>query len=369
MGRCTCWSQVANFYCYWLLAFIVWFSLGWMALWVLPLLWPAFKDVVHHCPRCLNVIARQSRIKLPTFRSEVMTVKVGSCAVVLARKYVMILAGLIFVIGTVFVLRSTVSLRAQAPGDSIPKGPASQLVWEDFIHHCGPRQSLRHRTSVTRAFEEKFRRRTFKWQGEVLQIREGFDVFVLRTKSVVMVRMYPQRFPRRDMPDIALLFGEERNREVSELNVGDWVSFEATMTSHGHRGDPEVMMMWHVAVAPKPSPLMSSPSLHAIEGGHGDDAEAVAEASDREAEADAEASRAAARLHDKAAHAAEASVRAADPAAVPPAKPDASGADVRKEDVSAAEAAIAAPPSAATKLDGSDHEKAGEKSSNKTIWS
>jgi len=269
----------------WMLALIVWFSLGWMALWVLPLLWPAFKDVVHHCPRCLNVVARQSRIKLPTFRSEVMTIKVGSCAVVLARKYVMILAGLIVVIVSVCVIRSTVSLTAQAPGDAIPKGPPSKLTWEDFIQHCSPRQSMRHRSSVSRAFEEKFRRRTFKWQGEVLLIREGFDVFVMRTKSVVMVRMYPQRFPRRDIPDIALLFGEDRNREVSELKVGDWISFEGTMTSHGHRGDPEVMMMWHVAVAPKPNPLSSTPSLQAIEAGASghDHVEAAAEASDREA--------------------------------------------------------------------------------------
>lgn len=259
----------------WLLAFIVWFSLGWMALWVLPLLWPAFKDVVHHCPRCLNVIARQSRVKLPTFRSEVMTIKVGSCAIVLARKYVVILAGLILVIATVAVMRYTVPLTAQAPGDSIPKGPLSQLTWEDFMYHCGPRQSLRHRSSVTRAFEEKFRRRTFKWQAEVLLIREGYDIFLLRTKSVVMVRMYPQRFPRRDIPDVVLLFGEDRNREVSELAVGDWIEFEATMTSHGHRGDPEVMMMWHVALAPRPAPLSSTPSRAAIEAGRSNAAEAA----------------------------------------------------------------------------------------------
>lgn len=255
----------------WLLAFIVWFSLGWMALWVLPLLWPAFKDVVHHCPRCLNVIARQSRIKLPTFRSEVMTIKVGSCAVVLARKYVMIFVGLVLVLLTVCVMRSTISITAQAPGDSVPKGKPSSLMWEDFMAACGPRQSMRYRSSTARAFEEKYRKRTFKWEGEVMLIREGFSVFMLKTKSVVMVRMYPQRFPRRDIPDIALLFGEERNREVSTLSPGDWIKFEATMTSHGHRGDPEVMMMWHVALAPKPDPLSSSPVRPAIEAHRGSD--------------------------------------------------------------------------------------------------
>jgi len=242
----------------WLLAFIVWFSLGWMALWVLPLLWPAFKDVVHHCPRCLNVIEKVSRIKLPTFRSEVMTIKIGSCAVVLARKYVMIAAGLIAVILTVCVLRYTIPLTAKVPGHTIPKGPPSLLTWEDFLSDCGPRHSLRHRTSTARSFEEKFRRRTLKWQGEVVVIREGLEVFMIKTKSTMAVRMYPQRYPRRDQPDIEILFAEDRNKEVAVLNPGDWIEFEATMLQHGHRGDPEVMMLWHVAIAPKPSPLSSS---------------------------------------------------------------------------------------------------------------
>merc|ERR1719473_1312904 len=58
--------------------------------------------------------------------------------------------------------------------------------------------------------------------------------------------MDPARYPRRDIPDIALLFGEERNEEVAELNPGDWVEFEASMVAHGHRGDPEVMVLWHI---------------------------------------------------------------------------------------------------------------------------
>jgi len=74
-----------------------------------------------------------------------------------------------------------------------------------------------------------------------------------------MARMYPSRYPRRDLPDIALLFGEDLNVEVAELNPGDWVEFEGTMTAHGHRGDPEVMILWHIKTIPKPSPLSSTP--------------------------------------------------------------------------------------------------------------
>merc|ERR1712216_884234 len=55
-------------------------------------------------------------------------------------------------------------------------------------------------------------------------------------------------------------FGEDLNKEVAVLSPGDWVEFEATMLQHGHRGDPEIMMLWHVSIAPKPSPLSSSAS-------------------------------------------------------------------------------------------------------------
>lgn len=229
----------------WVLSFVVWFSLGWMAFWLLPLLWPAFKDVVHHCPRCLNVVARRSRISLPTFRSEVMTFKVGSCAMVLARKYVVILAGLIATIFVVYLLRSQLPLH----GQELSKGHLSTLSWEDFLNDCGmrPSSSFRRRSSANGAFEDKYRRRTFHWQGEVRQVREGLDVLFFQTKSLVLLNMRPPRYARLDLADIVLIFDDERYKEVSILNIGDWVDFEATMLAHGHRGDPEVMALWHIA--------------------------------------------------------------------------------------------------------------------------
>merc|ERR1719387_2937163 len=98
-----------------------------------------------------------------------MTFKVGSCAVVLARKYVVILVSLIGVIATVYFLRSSVHLQAA----EIPKGPPSNHTWEDFLEACGPKPLLRHRSGGQHLFEQRFRRRTFTWEGEVKMIREG----------------------------------------------------------------------------------------------------------------------------------------------------------------------------------------------------
>mmetsp|Transcript_30355 Transcript_30355/g.66451 ORF Transcript_30355/g.66451 Transcript_30355/m.66451 type:complete len:501 (-) Transcript_30355:121-1623(-) len=250
----------------WLLGFVIWFSLGWMAFWVLPLLWPAFKDVLHRCPHCLNVVARKSRISLPTFRSEVMTCKLGGCAVVLARKYVMIACGLFVVIFTVFILRSTMPL--DTPRE-VHKGPTSMLSWEEFLSDCGPRSSLRN--GPRSCPFEKYRHRTFNWQGEVRSIREGMDIFLLKTKSLVMVRMFPPRFQRRDGPDLALLFSDDLNWAVAEVNPGDWVEFEATMQAHGRSGDPEVMSLWHIRPVEKPLSMLSSVKNASLAAGGGGD--------------------------------------------------------------------------------------------------
>merc|ERR1719478_1947402 len=80
--------------------------LGWAALCVVPIVFPLFKDVVHHCPRCLNVLATRSRVAINGIKQEVMSVRLGSCVVVLARKWVILLVSLTILIGGIHTFRS-----------------------------------------------------------------------------------------------------------------------------------------------------------------------------------------------------------------------------------------------------------------------
>merc|ERR1719421_279623 len=187
-----------------------------------------------------------------------MTFKVGSCAVVLARKYVAILGGLIGLILLAYVFRAT----ASGTGKEVPRGPDSPRTWEDFLMDCGPKSHLGPKASAMRVFQEKYYKKTLKWQGEVRQIREGVDIFFWHTKSVLLVRMHPTRYPTRDYPDIALLFGEERNKDVANFAPGDWIEFEATMSVHGRRGEPEVMTLWGARAAKKPDNLPADEIVH-----------------------------------------------------------------------------------------------------------
>merc|ERR1719464_1628169 len=86
---------------------VLFLVLNWAALCIVPVVYPLFKDVVHHCPRCLNVLATRSRVSLPSFKSDVMSFRFGSCVVVLARKYVFALSALVICIGGIHWLRSS----------------------------------------------------------------------------------------------------------------------------------------------------------------------------------------------------------------------------------------------------------------------
>lgn len=172
-----------------------------------------------------------------------MTFKVGSCAVVLARKYVMILLGFLLLIGGLYVFRAAVP----AGNHDMVRGPDAPLSWDEFLRDCGPKSHLgAGQKSNNRLFEEKYHKKTFRWRGKVRQIREGVDIFFWHTKCIMLVKMEPSRFPTRDYPDVALLFGEERNKDVANLAPGDLIEFEGTMAAHGRRGDPEVMILWSV---------------------------------------------------------------------------------------------------------------------------
>lgn len=141
----------------------------------MPIFWPIFKDVVHHCPFCHNVLAQHSRIRLPKVEKEIFTIQVGSCALVLSRKYAYLFFGVIASLICFLVFRShregrtsmqfskpgvllradhVVTTAAEAksmygislPSDaSIENGqlPETPLgLWETFVEECGTRTSL-----------------------------------------------------------------------------------------------------------------------------------------------------------------------------------------------------------------------------------
>jgi len=251
--------------------------LGWAAICVIPITFPLFKDVVHHCPRCLNVLATRSRVVLPSFRQEVMSFRFGSCVVVLNRKYVLTLLCLFGIIGGIhFVRTSSVSSVAT---DNFTRGEVMSQSWEDFTRDCGFKSYLGNPIHVNMAFKDKYRNKTFHWEGVSHHLEEGFSLLWFNQRGALYVRMNPPQFPsKRDAPDVVLLYNEaeEVARKVEKLKRGAEFAFDATMMEVGKRGAPHVMLLWEL------HPSLGSPKAAASGAAPGTSAPEVRLASSQE---------------------------------------------------------------------------------------
>ncbi|CBZ55896.1 conserved hypothetical protein [Neospora caninum Liverpool] len=159
--------------------------LGWYAFCLVPFLWLGLKDAVHTCPSCRNLIHRHSRIHIPvsSLRDEVVTVKCGSCAVVLSRRYFLLFSVILFLILLFYVLRAGWLGSAL---DVIPKGPLIASSWRDFYQECGQRSQLGNPLSAAGNFREHFLGKTVKWEGLVKQVKEGTF-----SSNFLFLAMYP----------------------------------------------------------------------------------------------------------------------------------------------------------------------------------
>eukprot|EP00416_Gambierdiscus_australes_P045458 CAMPEP_0171116114 /NCGR_PEP_ID=MMETSP0766_2-20121228/89562_1 /TAXON_ID=439317 /ORGANISM="Gambierdiscus australes, Strain CAWD 149" /LENGTH=302 /DNA_ID=CAMNT_0011578525 /DNA_START=53 /DNA_END=961 /DNA_ORIENTATION=- len=225
--------------------------LNWAALCVVPVVYPLFKDVVHHCPRCLRVLATRSRVVLPSFKQEVMSFRFGSCVVVLARKYVLLLLALSAIIGGCHFVRT--SGTAPSGLDSFTRGELSSLTWEDFAKDCGIKSYLGNPIHVTMAFDVEYKNKTFHWAGAVHHVEQGLSFLWFNQRGALFTNMQPPQFPmKRDMADLMLLYneGDEVGAQVQKLKRGTSVGFDVTMVEVGKRGAPHVGVLWDVRALP-----------------------------------------------------------------------------------------------------------------------
>jgi len=237
-------------------AIVLLMVLGWAAICVVPITFPLFKDVVHHCPRCLNVLATRSRVAIQGLKSEVMSIRFGSCVIVLARKWVILLVGLTVLIGGIHTLRSRSTIVSN-PTDMPERTSPGHLEWKDFLKDCGFQSYLGNPIHVTEAFKDKFKSKTFRWQGKVHHVEEGFNLLWWSQRGAVFARMEPSQFTssqfatKKEMPDLVLLYDENSEKlsnQVAKLKKGEHVGFEASMVEVGRRGAPHTMVLWELFV-------------------------------------------------------------------------------------------------------------------------
>lgn len=219
---------------------VLFLVIGWVSCPILPLIWTLIQDSVHTCPRCLNKISRNRRIKCPSIKSEIMTLKCGSCAVVLTRKYVIT----IFLIFSTIIVFTTLRTLLKVYGlPDIEHGPPIENTWLMFIESCGVKSYLGNPIRAVREFEDNYQYKTISWTGRVIKVQEGFW-----KKHFIYIGMNPPQIVTNSgnsIPDLGLTFSEELLPQISNIKPGDLLDFNATLVEFGKRGHPHFGQMWN----------------------------------------------------------------------------------------------------------------------------
>lgn len=238
--------------------------LGWAAFCIIPVVFPLLKDVVHHCPRCLNVLASRSRVAVSSFKEEVISFRLGSCVVVLARRYVFLLMFLAAIIGGVQIMRNGAGAH---PGTSVQAalalehpGNASALTWQNFSADCGFKTYVGNPVHVTVAFTDSYKMQSFYWEGRLLRKEDSWRfLWFDQQHGLLYVHMEPPQFPQSPKrPDLLLIFsdygGDDKaaGEALASLNVGAMFRFHATMVEVGRGGAPHTMALHRILPAQEP---------------------------------------------------------------------------------------------------------------------
>lgn len=178
-----------------------------------------------------------------------MSFRFGSCAVVLARKYVLLLLGFSIVIGGIHFMRSGRSSAGDYNVADAVRKPVSPETWANFSKDCSFKSYLGNPIHVTTAFAKKYRDNTFRWQGEVIRVETAARFLWWHSRGAVLVRMDPPQFPKKpDMPDLVLSFDDDAEvaKIAAKLKRRQVFTFEMTMALVGRRGSPHVGALWEI---------------------------------------------------------------------------------------------------------------------------
>lgn len=223
------------------ISFILFLFLGILAFIVLPIIWSVIQTSEHRCSSCLNVLNKSRRFQLPDIRESIVTIRCGSCAMVMSRTYVIAAMALISLVGVGVIFRRFVSSWA----DSIIHGPSVDDTWIEFVGMCGVRSALGNPLNARSMFDKHFFGNTVHWSGTVLQVYSSYF------RKSISIRMNPAQRPP-GFPDLELLFTPEIEPQIAEVMAGSHVSFNATLTNLGLRRQPTMGYLWGITSDSKP---------------------------------------------------------------------------------------------------------------------
>ena len=193
---------------------------------------PLCRSANHRCPKCYNLVISNVFLGMPSLQDQVISLNIGSCAIILTRKILLILF-----ITCAAAVALTFVVRYKILTYSGYEQTISTLSWEDYRKHCGVLAFLSNPMAAVSKFHRDYRFLNIKWQGYIakLMVNANNHEDDVKHSFVVFLKMQPDDF--ENAVSLALSFDKElynKNKElIATTRIGDKIEFNATLIDMG----------------------------------------------------------------------------------------------------------------------------------------
>jgi hypothetical protein len=200
------------------------------AMMILPLIIEASKTCIKKCVKCDHILEKQELLSVPSLTDKVLSFKCGGCAIVVSRKYAIIITiGLIILY---FFLPSSPHTAILNPGDQM----LDNTKWENYVEDCGRQALLNNGVRARKNFENKYSHNIITWRGSVQSKVDRNRIRDPMVSAALLIKMNPTD-AKIEFPDLELIISNEvfhhfRN-EIDPLTPMDIIEFKGRFRKMG----------------------------------------------------------------------------------------------------------------------------------------
>jgi len=199
------------------------------SLMILPLIIEASKTCIKKCVKCDHILEKQELLSVPSLTDKVLSFKCGGCAIVISRKYAIVLTIIMIII--YFFLPSSPHAAIVNPG-----GQILDTKWENYVEDCGRQALLNNGVRAKKNFETKYHANIISWKGSV---QSRVDRSRIRDPSVagaLLIKMNPTD-AKIEFPDLEIVIGNDVYHrfkdEIEPLTPMDIIEFTGKLRRIG----------------------------------------------------------------------------------------------------------------------------------------
>lgn len=212
---------------------------------------PLTQQTIHRCPSCLNKIGTCNFYDYLSLSDKLITLKLGSIAVILSRK---------LLLGFFICLLLTTICFYYFSNVIVEDVQLIEDTWSDYYKFCSPKEFQQH-SHQAKVYCQKYKYSNVAWDGYVVRV-DYDNSFITKHKVSMLVKMEVNNNSHEG--DLYLKIDEYKYNRMKDviynISRGDHIYFNATITHEGSDRSP--LLAEPFDLIKKESDIKIDPHIH-----------------------------------------------------------------------------------------------------------